>query len=268
MNIQEYIASGILESYVLGELTSAEEQAVEDMARQYPEIREELQKIEETLELAAFRTSVKAPAGAREQLMASLETSPAKKEKVIPIDRKRNEPVFYRYVAAASVVIALFSSFLAYNYWSNWKQAEEELTTLIAQNQQIAEDYNQVNQELDVLAREVAILNDSSFVRIPLSGTENSPESYATVYWNGKSEQVYLNIQSLAKLSRDQQYQLWAIIDGKPVDAGVFDVKEGLFRLKDVGGTATAFAVTLEPAGGSQVPTLENMKVIGAVPGT
>ena len=45
MNIQEYIASGILETYFLGELSSAEQAEVEKNVAEYPEIRAELDRI-------------------------------------------------------------------------------------------------------------------------------------------------------------------------------------------------------------------------------
>ena len=67
-------------------------------------------------------------------------------------------------------------------------------------------------------------------------------------------------------LAQENQYQLWAIIDGKPVDAGVFDNNfKGLLKMKDVGTGAATFAVTIEPRGGRQTPTLETMQVAGNV---
>ena len=45
MNIKEYIASGILEAYLLGGLTAAEAGEVEAYVKQYPEIRAELKKL-------------------------------------------------------------------------------------------------------------------------------------------------------------------------------------------------------------------------------
>jgi len=97
-------------------------------------------------------------------------------------------------------------------------------------------------------------------------GTPNAPQSMAYVYWNESSKEVYLSIQSLKQLSKDNQYQLWAIIDGKPVDAGVFDGDvAGLLKMKDIASGAAAFAVTIEPRGGKTTPTLETMQVMGNV---
>lgn len=64
------------------------------------------------------------------------------------------------------------------------------------------------------------------------------------------------------------QYQLWALVNGKPVDLGVFDVKADaehiLVKMKEIGG-AQAFAVTLEKRGGVASPTMEQMIAMGGV---
>ena len=63
----------------------------------------------------------------------------------------------------------------------------------------------------------------------------------------------------------DKQYQLWAIVDGKPVDAGIIgDCNGGLCKLKNI-PKASAFAITLEKKGGSPTPTLTAMFVMGAI---
>ena len=73
-------------------------------------------------------------------------------------------------------------------------------------------------------------------------------------------------LASLPAPSEEQQYQLWAIVDGQPVDAGVFDIEKGniLQQLKTI-SNAQAFAVTLEKKGGSPTPTLAALFLIGNV---
>ena len=81
-----------------------------------------------------------------------------------------------------------------------------------------------------------------------------------------KQKKSILSVQDLKELAQENQYQLWAIIDGKPVDAGVFDNNfTGLLKMKDIGAGAATFAVTIEPRGGRQTPTLETMQVAGNV---
>jgi anti-sigma-K factor RskA len=67
-------------------------------------------------------------------------------------------------------------------------------------------------------------------------------------------------------LSLENQYQLWAIVDGKPIDAGVFDSNlSGLVKMKDITSGASTFAVTIEPRGGSVSPSLHTMQVVGNI---
>lgn len=50
LNTSDYISSGILESYVLDQLSDKEREEVKQMALKYPEIQAELIAIENTLE--------------------------------------------------------------------------------------------------------------------------------------------------------------------------------------------------------------------------
>ncbi len=93
-----------------------------------------------------------------------------------------------------------------------------------------------------------------------------SPSSLATVFWNTESKAVYLLVNQLPKPATGKQYQLWAIADGKPVDAGIFELGEGItfIKLKTI-AKAEAFAITLEKKGGSETPTMDAMYVMGKV---
>lgn len=253
----------------MDQLPPAERAEVEQMASQHPEIREELDKIELSMEALAFATAVKPSADIKAKLMSNIaaDDSGVKEEaRVIPMQPDRSYGVL-RFAAAASVIVALGSAVMAFTYWKKWQGAEGRLADMIAQNAVFAENYNQVNQQLDDIQDAVAIMNNTSYKRVVMNGTDNSPLAQATVYWNEATADVYLSIQNLKDLSKDQQYQLWAIIDGKPVDAGVFDPNNGglLVQMKNIGPNAAAFAVTIEPRGGSENPSLETIQVVGNV---
>ena len=105
-------------------------------------------------------------------------------------------------------------------------------------------------------------------VKLPGAPKSPAPSSLATVYWDTQSKDVYLLINKLPAPVSDKQYQLWAIVDGKPVDAGVFDMAEGIsfVKLKTI-PKAEAFAITLEKKGGSVTPDMDAMYVLGKVTG-
>ncbi|RYF96535.1 MAG: anti-sigma factor, partial [Chitinophagaceae bacterium] len=101
---------------------------------------------------------------------------------------------------------------------------------------------------------------------VPGNGSPD-PSSIATIYWDKKKAEVFILVNNLPKAPSDKQYQLWAIVDNKPVSAGVFDVNENseyLLKMTNISGPAVAFAVTLEKRGGSETPQ-GAMYVLGAI---
>lgn len=259
MNIEEYISSGILEAYALGDLSAAERSAVEKNLAQYPELRKELALIEEVQEKLLIKSSMQPRASVKAELLNRISFNKPE-AKVVSLQS-------WRFAAAASIAIALVSSYMAYEYYGRWKDSEQNLTTLITQNRQMAQDYNTVNQRIDKMQTDMHVIGSPEFKRVVMNGHEtNAPGSMAYVYWNDKTDEVYLSIQNMKALAQENQYQLWAMIDGKPVDAGVFDMNtaNGLLRMKEMKG-ATAFAVTIEPRGGRPTPTLEKLQMIGPV---
>jgi anti-sigma-K factor RskA len=264
LNIEEYISSGVLEGYALGELSARERAEVERNLAQFPELRQELLLIEETQEKLLMRSAIQPNARVKKNLFEKIdERNPA--GKVVSIAQGDSRISFWKYAAAASVAIALVTSYLAYNYYSKWRSTENNLSDLIAQNQQMARDYNTVNQRLDKIETDIKIIDNPEFNRVVMKGTPNAPDAMAYVYWNENSQEVYLSIQNMKMLAQENQYQLWAIVDGKPVDAGVFDGNfAGLLKMKNLTGAA-AFAVTIEPRGGKPTPSIETMQVIGNV---
>ena len=260
MNIPLYISSGILEAYVLGELTPLEMLQVERNISAYPELKDELKKIELTQEKFAEECSISPAPSVKARLIEKL-TKETPEPGIVPIETSS----WQKYSLAAFVALALVSSVFAFRYYYKWREADSSLTELLTQNQRIASEYNTVNQRLDKIEADLKITNSSSFERVALGGTDNAKDSKAYVYWNATTNDVYLSIESLRDLSQAKQYQLWAIVDGKPIDAGVFDSPfTGLLKMKNISG-ATSFAVTIEKRGGAITPTLETMQVAGSV---
>ena len=82
-----------------------------------------------------------------------------------------------------------------------------------------------------------------------------APQAQATIFWDTTgTRDVYMVINNLPQTPSDKQYQLWALLDGKPIDLGVFDLeveqKRLLVKMKNV-QNAQAFAITLEQRGRS-----------------
>lgn len=274
MDIKEYIASGILEEYIFDTLSQQERAEVEALVVQYPELRDELNAIEEGLEDIAMATAIQAPNHLKAKIMAAIEEEgkelpivdvPKAAPKVVQMPQTNSDIGKWRMLVAASVALAVISSYLAFDYRLKWKNSSDAFAQLQAQNSQMAEQYNQVNNRLDDLVADIDIISNTDFKRVNMGAVDASQSFEASVYWNAKTDEAYLNIQNLKTLTEEQQYQLWAIVDGQPVDMGVFDFDvEGLIKMKSI-KNAAMFAVTIEPKGGSVNPTLDLMQVAGAV---
>lgn len=285
-NIKEYIESGILELYVLGDLTPDEKGHVEEMALKHPEIKAELAEIEASLEAYALENAVEPSTHLKAKVLNSLLTSfaddrnfPTKpfndNEKFedaykAPVqDNVRSLPIaktssFYKYAFAASLAALIVSLGALYNTNNKLSDTQGQVALLQSKNQTFA---NQVNY----LDNDVTVSHDASFKIIQLQGTKKTPLAKLTVAWSPLKKKVMINLpdMKLADNDKDHQYQLWAIVDGKPVDLGVFDAKSdtinnGMLEMKSV-GNAAVFAVTLEKRGGVPSPTMDQMIVAAPV---
>lgn len=72
MEIQEYIKSGILEQYCLGLLDANEQEEVVQMSLIYPEIKQELDEIENTIEKIALTNAVSPKIDLKSKILRSL----------------------------------------------------------------------------------------------------------------------------------------------------------------------------------------------------
>jgi anti-sigma-K factor RskA len=268
VNIESYISSGILESYVMGWATEEEILEVEAMAAKYPEIRAEIENIQNSLEEYAVKYSKSPPGHLKEDIWAQIQKMD---HHVIDIqahkESSKNATPVYKYLVAASVSLLIISAALNMFLYSKYTQVKEEMVALTEEKNTLASQfqieqthYSNAKKELDVVMKPMTKI-------IPLKGLAIAPTALATIYWNNSTKDTYLNVNELPKPASGKQYQLWAIVDGKPVDAGVLDVNgtvEGLQKMKNI-DAPQAFAITLENQGGSASPTMDAMYVMGQI---
>jgi len=268
MDLKQYIESGLLEAYALGSLSPKERLEVEAMLEAHPELVAELEVIENGLESIAQSLSIAPPESLKGDLFDKLEEKETisvafEPMTVSTLDNSKSINI-WKYAAAASIVLAVTSGYFALDFRSKWKETNQAYLSLQSTNTLMADQYNQVNNRLDELEQDVSIITNPAFKSITMAAVNESDTFTANIYWNQSSQEVFLKILDLKELATDQQYQLWAIVEGKPVDLGVFDVDSTLLKMKDI-DNPELFAVTIEPRGGSVNPTLDLMQVAGSV---
>lgn len=270
MNVTEYIASGILESYVLSAVSQQEQREVECLSAIYPEIRSELDALSTALENYALLHSLEPPVALKAKLMSQIDFNESPRTIVRPMPVERNSIPTYRgtWIVAASVglLVLIFSFFLL----SQLRTNQNTVVTLRAANGSLQSEVRQLRDKQGYDEQRLAVLQKAGMRVIQLRGNQKAPNSDMFVYWNTQTRQVSVDIKSLPTLASNQQYQLWSMVDGKPVDAGVFESDttrpgQALQLLKRPVGRADAFAVTVEKRGGSPVPTLSTLLALTPV---
>lgn len=278
MNIQDYISSGIVESYVLGLADVAEKAEFERMCAAHEEVRAARDSFEIKLEEQAFMNAIKPPEYVKSRIFAELkmdvqpafikETTTSYPEPAAGTTGKVVN--WMRYLVAACIILLVGSTALNFYLFKQYKDYSARYADLLATNSQIVFNSNVLEAKLRSYESDIAIMKDPKVSIVPMPGTnvKTSPDSnsLATVYWDKRTNEVYLLVNRMPDPTTDKQYQLWALVDGKPVDAGVFDVKTStaLVKMKNI-SRAQGFAITLEKKGGSETPTMQQMYVLGNV---
>ncbi|MEG0761237.1 anti-sigma factor [Chryseobacterium sp.] len=272
MNTQEYISSGVLEAYILGTASHEEAGILECVMSHNAEVRAAFEETQKILEDLATAQAVKPADDLRDKIWLKISE---KKLDITPVSNQDEEirkiplpaeisisnsesgkSLWSKISVAASILLLL--SLGANLFWIS-KSSDKDV--------QIAELTNQrtdTENKIKNINEKLSLISNPDLQKIVLAGVATHPDSKAVVFWDKSSSKVYLNVQNLPEAPSGKQYQLWAIADGKPVNAGMYSKdKDTKIALAEI-PSAQAFAITLENEGGSEVPTMENMYVMGA----
>lgn len=265
MESEEFKTSGLLESYALGLASEEEKKLVEDMLSTYPELREELNSVYQSLENYALTFSREAPVKLKSKVSGRInqiqEEGAAKTTPVIPFAKKKTN---LRFPLAASVTLFIMSAAFNFLLYSKWQKAEDRTIALEKEKEVIAGEFSIQKADYHRLSGDYNLMIDPANRMIVMKGTESHLSMNSIVFWNSVSHEVFVNVTSLPEPPQGKQYQLWALKAGKPIDAGVFDFKKSLQKMKKI-ESADAFAVTLEDFGGKPSPSLDQLYVIANI---
>jgi hypothetical protein len=241
---------------------------VDRLAAIYPVIKNELEQLRESLISYAKSTgnqpSNEVLEGAlksiREEEKDSFVRVLTEDEPEVSIKRVNAVPLWS---VAASILF--FVSFGANIFlYSKLDKAQDNLDGVLSDNSFLANSIENTSQELDYANLRIAHFLNKDNIHVRMDGTDLSPESYANVFWNSKTNSVFISVDNLPEPPHGHQYQLWAIKPGQaPIDAGIFDHTKLIQELKVIRGNVNAFAVTLEVEGGTPIATVDKTYVKG-----
>jgi anti-sigma-K factor RskA len=243
--------------YVLGAVSEQETAEVEDFARQYPEVAAEISVIRESLENYAFTLEKPAPASVKENLRKNLfargiQPAPA----LISEPPQIRRLVWMPYAMAASFLAFMMSVGFNFMLGGRLEKTQQKLATLEARNQEMAVTLQTSRQTAQAMAGKIEFINNPGTKMVMLKGMEKAKNAWIAVYWNRDKKELMLAQHDLPPPPAGMQYQVWAVMGGKKMDAGMLEMTSGLQGLKSI-PEAQAFVITLEKSGGNITPTGE-----------
>lgn len=265
MNVKEFISSGIIESYILGLCTEADRREVESACEHYPEIAKAKKEVEEKIEQLLLKEQIAPPAALKEKILSHTNNEQTSSE--ASAEEYEATPMYrsgiWKWVAAASIILLAGSIFWIFQL----KKENNELATTTNVDDSSRYALSEAKAELAELKSAMQALQSPGLKMASLNSTPTGQGAKASIFWDTTTKEVFLILNNLPEAASDKQYQLWALINKQPVDLGVLDQqtviqKRLLIKMKNV-QNAEAFAITLEPNGGSTQPTMQNMYVYG-----
>ncbi len=262
MNINEYIQSGILELYVAGQLSEKENKEVYGLMLKHPEVLQEVLQIEAAFIKLSNSIAPEQPV-AYSTIKAHLSN---RNDKIVQLPKEKNRNWFTYTGWAAALVVG------AGLLWTlNQKQQlETEVTTINTEKEFLEIQIEDSKSKLAETKNLLNVIRDRNIIKVPLEGQAAYPDAYATVYWDENNDQIYLDLQGLPEPPEGKVYQVWSLLLDPltPTSLGTIDDfmqdDNKIFKL-DNANKSQAFGITLEPAGGSQSPTLEQLYTLGAL---
>lgn len=285
VDINEYIASGILESVTLGLASQQEVQEVACLSKIYPEIREEFARVQKRCEEMMLESAQAPNPAVRNSVLEAIAQIPQEKPesntnheakpeaKIIPMNpapELKGVSPMWKMMAAASLLLTIGIGALWFVSNREAKRLDSALVSLEKDRLKNDQVLQAMILEKDHLKEVQEVLTGKNLQTVMMNGTAMEPTASVKVMWSTDMKKAVMHAEKITPPPANMQYQLWVIADGKPVSVGLFnyDEVEQMTDPFDVNAqNITAFAITLEKMGGSPTPTMEKMVVMGPING-
>lgn len=261
METRAYIDSGILELYVYGLLTDDENREVNKMAKSHIEIQDEIVSIEKAI--VNLSTSF-SPFLSAENFDRIREKLALKYGKVIEMKPRSNASAWLGWAAAL-----LLMGGAGYLY-TQLNESNTQVVNVENEKTKLQENILQLETKNKRTETVLSIVRDKNNTVVSLGGQTVAPDAFAKVYWNKETQMVYVDAAGLPEPPEGKVYQVWALKLNPltPTSIGLLDNftadEQRMFNVSNT-GDAEAFGITLEPAGGSASPTMEQLYTLGVV---
>lgn len=241
--------------YAIGALDNQERAELQEHLGTCGECRSELEALRADAALLALSaTGPQPPQRSRQRLLDAVAAEPGKDQRTIsPIMLGRSRPRWLTLVPTVGALALAVFSFMLLLQVGRLKDTNAKLAQAL-----------KIEQQNSAHAKEVlAMLNDPKAQHMTLVSTHTPPQSQVKTLYQREKGHVLLMASNLEPIPDDRVYELWLLpaSGGPPMPCGTFRIDSKgnsmmLHAMETEGIEAKAFAITIEPVGGSKIPTL------------
>ncbi|MDP9266762.1 MAG: anti-sigma factor [Acidobacteriota bacterium] len=237
----------LLALYALGALPAAEQAELEQHLAGCATCRRELEVLRGDAALLALTTLGPAPPErSRARLVSALATEPHMRT----VRRRRS---FFEFVPILATAVLVLISILL------WRE-NVQLRRRLEYSRIALEQEHQRTEQAQML---LEMLRDPEAQHVTLVSPNQPPHPHGRAIYAPKRAELVFMATNLAPLPAGKTYELWLLpkSGGKPMPAGTFKPNAAGEALVmnpplPVGVEAASFAVTIEPDGGKDTPTM------------
>jgi len=246
MDSKEYTVSGILELYVAVALYEQENEQVHDIMQKYPEVKQEVLSIEATIVNLTAATDTRKTVTSFDVIREKLNLSNTDDSDDIPLIPLKKKRSIFSYVGWAAAVV--FAAGLVFTMMLK-ADLESQIETVRAEREALKEQIYKANSDLTAANELLDLLRTKDIISVSLDGQVVSPDLHAKVYWDKKSNNIYVDLKGLPELPAGKVYQVWSLkLDPlTPISLGIIENfttdQDKVFDLKNA-NESEAFGIT------------------------
>jgi anti-sigma-K factor RskA len=242
-NIESFLASDVLEKYILGTCSSEEEQMAMHFIESYPEVAQQYDTLQESIEQLAVLHAKQAPQDLKTRILEEVTST-----------KKYSTPWYKNFAAAAVVLLACTTVF----FWYQQHSTSNENNLISSELRKLKMSIEKQNSQLSLMQEELAILNNPDTQKYVLNGNEKARKLQTVAYINPKERRSLINVLDLPDINEEKCFQMWANVEGEMVSLGVLEIANHKLLSVPYRANAISYNITIEPKGGNKKPTIEN----------
>ncbi|MES2618191.1 MAG: anti-sigma factor, partial [Bacteroidota bacterium] len=228
MNLEELKNSDLLDLYLMGQLPEDKSLEVEMLLEKYPELLLETNDSKDALAMYGAEYNTAPRPELKSKVMGAISALNNETVSEVKAERAPQKSNSFNWYSIAASVLLLVTVGLTYTLVQKNARIDELSNKLAANETQLAEN----NTQFSSMRETLDALYENNVQQVKLKSTDPAKNTFATFFYNKATHKVMIHQGNLEKRTDDMQYQVWALIDGKPYSAGVFDAETSADSLK------------------------------------